>query len=98
MSVKSNIVVRRGEVYRVPRRGKISAYIKVTGIRQGPQPKVTYRRVTKSGKNRNSKETAIRWLQFADRSWRFPPAWERVEPPCRTRPVKKTRKKTRRKA
>jgi hypothetical protein len=68
------IAVKRGQVYKV-RRG---TYIKVLGVRRGPQPKVRYIRVTRSGRRRAGETEALRWLQYGGKAWRLPESWVAV--------------------
>jgi hypothetical protein len=82
------IPVRAGEIYRVPRKGKPAAFVKITRVVKGvvvkvrgklhyAQPKVAFKRVTKMGKKRaGEKHPAKHWLQFRDGAWHLPAAWE----------------------
>lgn len=76
MTNKNPITVRRGETYKVPRSGKQAAYVLVLGVRKnGGQPKVTYRRVSRSGKRRPGESVNVRWLTFREGAWRLPESW-----------------------
>lgn len=72
------IAVKRGQVYLVRHRGpgKKPVRIRVTGVsRAGGQPRITYDRITPSGR-RVSSGYHRRWLQFRRRAWRLPESWE----------------------
>jgi hypothetical protein len=73
---KERITVACGQTYRVPRRGKQAAYVRITRVTKGQQPKVSYRRVTRSGRKRSGEMVLRRWLSFFEGAWRLPPDWE----------------------
>ena len=72
---RPTIEVVRGETYRVPRPNKPAAFVKILGIRKGDQPKVTYKRVTRSGGRRPGESVNVRWLTFRTGAWRLPENW-----------------------
>ena len=75
-----DIAVRRGQVYRVPRRGKPARHVKVAGVQRTEprQPKASYYLVTRSGRRVEPKGAMLyqRWLEWRDGAWRFPSSWE----------------------
>ena len=78
MNKKEPITVRSGEVYRVPRIGKQAAFVRILRVTKGQQPKVAYRRVTRTGGKRYGELVTRRWLSFMDGAWRLPAGWEPV--------------------
>lgn len=79
--------VEAGQTYRVRRAGKPAAHVRVVKVvgREGPQPKIWYRPVTKSGGPKpiglgKKVKHLTSWMARRDGQWCPPPEWELVEP------------------
>ena len=72
------IRVAKGQIYRVPRRGKAARHVQVAGVRKGQQPKASYFLVTRTGNRAEAKSTPLRvtWLTWDGRAWVPPAQWE----------------------
>jgi hypothetical protein len=79
---KKRTTIKRGQLFKVPRKGKPAAFVRVVGVRWGQQPKVTLRRVTRSGGRRSGETDFRHWLQFVSGVWRLPENWTFQKPQC----------------